>query len=60
MIVTEDEGQSRFDECCERAKRELVLITKDGKPDTVLLDFQAYQALKEFAESPWISDKPGA
>jgi len=49
MQVTATDAKNRFGYYCSQAKIEPVVIEKDGRPDTVLIDFEAYQALKNAA-----------
>ena len=46
MQVTATEAKNRFGYFCRQAKSEPVVVEKDGRPDTVLLDYNEYQALK--------------
>jgi len=50
MQVKATEAKNRFGYFCSQAKTEPVVIEKDGRPDTVLVDYQEYQALKAAAE----------
>ncbi|MBL0420993.1 type II toxin-antitoxin system Phd/YefM family antitoxin [Ramlibacter sp. AW1] len=49
MQVTATDAKNRFGYYCSQAKIEPVVIEKDGRPDTVLIDFAEYQALKSAA-----------
>ncbi len=46
MSISATEAKNRFGYYCSRAKTEPVIVDKDGRPDTVLIGFDAYQALK--------------
>ena len=50
MQVTATEAKNRFGFLCARAKTEPVIVERDGRPDTVLLDYDEYQALRASAE----------
>lgn len=46
MQVTATEAKNRFGYFCSQAKSEPVIVEKDGRPDTVLLDYEEFQALR--------------
>jgi prevent-host-death family protein len=46
MQTTATEAKNRFGYFCSQAKSEPVIVEKDGRPDTVLLDYEEYKALK--------------
>lgn len=46
MQVTATEAKNRFGYFCSQAKNEPVVVEKDGRPDTVLVDYEEFQALK--------------
>ncbi|WP_218510488.1 type II toxin-antitoxin system prevent-host-death family antitoxin [Variovorax sp. dw_308] len=46
MTVTATEAKNRFGYFCAQAKREPVLVEKDGRIDTVILSAEHYEALK--------------
>lgn len=50
MQVTATEAKNRFGYFCSQAKSEPVIVEKDGRPDTVLLDYEEFRALKAAAE----------
>ena len=50
MQVTATEAKNRFGFFCSQAKTEPVIVEKDGRPDTVLLGYEEFQALKSAAE----------
>ncbi len=47
MQVTATEAKNRFGYYCSQAKQEPVVVEKDGRPDTVLVDFDAFQAMRK-------------
>ena len=49
MQVTATEAKNRFGYFCSQAKSEPVIVEKDGRPDTVLLAYDEFQALKAAA-----------
>ncbi len=49
MQTTATDAKNRFGYFCAQAKSGPVIVEKDGRPDTVLLDFEEYKALKEAA-----------
>ncbi len=57
MQVSATEAKNRFGYYCSQAKIEPVIIEKDGRPDTVMLDFESYQALKEAARPKSLSQR---
>lgn len=57
MQVTATEAKNRFGYYCSRAKHEPVIIEKEGRPDTVLVDFEEFQALKRAAEQRSIAQR---
>jgi prevent-host-death family protein len=46
MQITATEAKNRFGFFCSQAKSEPVVVEKDGRPDTVLLSYEEFQALK--------------
>jgi prevent-host-death family protein len=46
MQITATEAKNRFGYFCSQAKSEPVIVEKDGRPDTVLVDYEEFQALK--------------
>ena len=46
MQVTATEAKNRFGFLCARAKSEPVIVEREGRPDTVLIGYDEYQALK--------------
>lgn len=57
MQVTATEAKNRFGYYCSQAKAEPVVVEKDGRPDTVLIDFEAYQALKKAAQAKSLAER---
>jgi prevent-host-death family protein len=51
MQVTATDAKNRFGYFCSRAKKEPVIVEKDGRPDTVLLGYEEYKALMAASES---------
>ncbi|MEO5669169.1 MAG: type II toxin-antitoxin system Phd/YefM family antitoxin, partial [Ramlibacter sp.] len=49
MQVTATEAKNRFGYFCSQAKSEPVVVEKDGRPDTVLVDYEEFQALRAAA-----------
>lgn len=45
MRVTATEAKNRFGSLCTQAKREPVFVEKSGQLDSVILSFEAYEAL---------------
>jgi len=50
MQVTATEAKNRFGYFCSQAKSEPVIVEKDGRPDTVLVDYEEFRALKAAAQ----------
>jgi prevent-host-death family protein len=46
MQVTATEAKNRFGSVCTHAKTEPVVVEKDGRPDSVIVSFDMFQALK--------------
>ncbi|WP_428570913.1 prevent-host-death protein [Ramlibacter sp.] len=44
-MTTATEAKNRFGYYCSQAKTEAVIVEKDGRPDTVMLDYVEYKAL---------------
>ena len=57
MQVTATEAKNRFGYFCSQAKSEPVIVEKDGRPDTVLLDYEAFQALNAAAFKKSLSQR---
>lgn len=49
MQVTATEAKNRFGYFCSQAKSEPVVVEKDGRPDTVLVSYEDFQALRAAA-----------
>ncbi len=50
MQVSATEAKNRFGYFCSQAKSEPVIVEKDGRPDTVLVDYEEFRALKAAAQ----------
>ena len=46
MSITATQAKNRFGYFCSQAKSGPVIVERDGRPDTVLLDYQEFQSLK--------------
>lgn len=57
MQITATEAKNRFGYFCSQAKSGPVIVEKDGRPDTVLLDFEEYRALKEAAQKKSLAER---
>ncbi|MBA2673303.1 type II toxin-antitoxin system Phd/YefM family antitoxin [Ramlibacter sp.] len=57
MQTTATDAKNRFGYFCAQAKNEPVIVEKDGRPDTVLLDFEEYKALKEAAQKKSLAER---
>lgn len=57
MQVTATEAKNRFGYFCGQAKSEPVIVEKDGRPDTVLLDYEQFQALKAACEKKSLAQR---
>lgn len=51
MQITATQAKNRFGYFCAQAKADPVFIEKDGRPDSVIVSFETYTALKESAGS---------
>lgn len=49
MQITATQAKNRFGFFCAQAKADPVFIEKDGRPDSVIVSFEAYTALKKSA-----------
>ncbi len=49
MSITATEAKNRFGYFCAQAKTAPVVIEKDGRPDSVIVSFQDFQALQSAA-----------
>lgn len=45
MQVTATEAKNRFGYLCAQAKTEPVIVEKDGRPDSVIVSYEDFQAL---------------
>ena len=57
MQVSATEAKNRFGYYCSQAKSEPVVIEKDGRPDSVLLDYEEFQALKRAAAAKSLEER---
>jgi prevent-host-death family protein len=57
MQVSATEAKNRFGYFCSQAKSEPVIVEKDGRPDTVILDYEEYKALKSAVEKKSLSQR---
>lgn len=57
MQVTATEAKNRFGFLCSQAKIEPVIVEKDGRPDTVLLAYEEFQALKAAADRKTLAQR---
>lgn len=46
MQVTATEAKNRFGYLCAQAKTEPVIVEKDGRPDSVIVSYEDFSALK--------------
>lgn len=46
--VSVAEAKSRLSQLLKRARRDLVIVTRRGEPDTVLLPYEEYQHLRRW------------
>jgi prevent-host-death family protein len=46
MHVTATDAKNRFGYLCAQAKAEPVIVEKDGRPDSVIVSYEEFQALK--------------
>ena len=49
MQVTATQAKNRFGYFCAQAKVDPVFIEKDGRPDSVIVSYESYRALKDSA-----------
>jgi PHD/YefM family antitoxin component YafN of YafNO toxin-antitoxin module len=57
MQVTATEAKNRFGFLCSQAKIEPVIVEKDGRPYTVLLAYEEFQALKAAADRKTLTQR---
>jgi prevent-host-death family protein len=57
MQVTATEAKNRFGYFCSQAKSEPVIVEKDGRPDTVLVDYDEFQALKAASDRKTLTQR---
>lgn len=57
MQVTATDAKNRFGYYCSQAKSEPVIVEKDGRPDTVLLAYDEFQALKAGAQKKTMAQR---
>jgi prevent-host-death family protein len=57
MSITATEAKNRFGYFCSQAKSGPVIVEKDGRPDTVLLDYQEFQALKAAVQKKTLAQR---
>ena len=57
MSITATEAKNRFGYFCAQAKKEPVLIEKDGRVDSVILSFEQYEALKSAGQKTFAQRK---
>ncbi len=51
MQVTATQAKNRFGYFCAQAKIDPVFVEKDGRPDSVIVSYDSYQALKDSASA---------
>ncbi len=57
MSITATQAKNRFGYFCSQAKSGPVIVEKDGRPDTVLLDYQEFQSLKAAAQKKTLTQR---
>lgn len=57
MPITATEAKNRFGYFCAQAKAEAVIVEKDGRPDSVIMSFEEFQALKSSSERKTLAQK---
>ena len=51
MQITATQAKNRFGYFCSQAKSAPVFVEKDGRPDSVIVSYESYRALKDSAIS---------
>lgn len=51
MRISATDAKNRFGQVCSDAKREPVIVEKDGRPDTVIVSFEQWEALNRPSEA---------
>ncbi len=51
MQITATEAKNRFGYVCAQAKTAPVVVEKDGRPDSVIVSYESFQALNLAAKS---------
>ena len=49
MQITATQAKNRFGYFCAQAKVNPVFVEKDGRPDSVIVSYESYRALKDSA-----------
>ena len=49
MQITATQAKNRFGYFCAQAKSDPVFVEKDGRPDSVIVSYESYRALKDLA-----------
>lgn len=57
MQVTATEAKNRFGYYCSQAKAEPVIVEKDGRPDSVILDYDTFLALRNAAQAKSLAQR---
>jgi prevent-host-death family protein len=50
MHVTATQAKNSFGRLCAQAKKEAVIVEKDGRPDSVILSYEQFQSLQSAGE----------
>ncbi len=57
MQVTATDAKNRFGFFCAQAKTEPVFIEKDGRPDSVIVSYESFQALQLASQTKSLSER---
>lgn len=57
MQITATEAKNRFGYVCAQAKTAPVVIEKDGRPDSVIVSYESFQALQVAAAGKTLTER---
>jgi prevent-host-death family protein len=57
MQITATEAKNRFGYACAQAKTAPVVVEKDGRPDSVIVSYDSFQALQAAAQGKTMAER---
>ena len=57
MQISATEAKNRFGHFCAQAKIEPVIVEKDGRPDSVIVSYESYRAMRDTSQGKTLTQR---